>query len=170
MNQARAPRILAHLGCALGLCLALVGVGCNRGPRLVPAAGRVTFDDGQPLSGGSIELESLPESSAPGLNARGTLDDQGRFQLSTGAQFGAVPGRHAVIVMQTKVLDGLPRDLQHSHEADHRPRSVPQAFGSYATSGLVLEIPQEGSSELVLRIDDRPADSSNNTSPSGASP
>jgi len=79
---------------------ALLLVGCSRGPEpTYPVRGVVTLDD-KPLEGGTILFEPAePRDGGERYTARGTVDLEGRYQLSTFAENdGAVAGSHRVVV------------------------------------------------------------------------
>lgn len=114
-------------------CLTLAA--CDSGkPAVYPVTGVVKFEDGSPVTSGVIEFLSVERQ----LNARGTIDEQGRFALTTfRANDGAVAGRHDVVILQTFAPDAL-GEVKHNqpHRAASAPRIVDPALSSYETTTL----------------------------------
>lgn len=86
----------------LVLCLsfcAVLATGCGDGRRATyPVTGTVKFADGTPLAGGTVEFESS-DPTAEHLNARGEIQADGAFRLSTYVEGdGAIEGEHRVSV------------------------------------------------------------------------
>jgi hypothetical protein len=104
--------------------------GCGSGSlQTHPVTGRVVFADGKPLTAGVVEFESLEEGSKR-LNARGAIQPDGSFRLSTTGRDGAVEGLHRAIVVPR--LSGHPG-------SDDGPLPKPPfhtRFQSYEKSGL----------------------------------
>jgi hypothetical protein len=130
--------------CALGLAwggFQLCGSGGGT-LRTYPVMGTVSFADGQPLAGGSIELEStLP--AAAGLNARGQIRADGTFELSTyGEADGAIQGAHRMILIP-------PAYWETPNPSGPRPHSK---YASYATSGLTLTV-EPGENRIPITIE-----------------
>ena len=138
---------LAHL---ITLATLVSGAGCGQqqpAPTF-PVTGRVVFADGTPLaSGGTIHLEAV--DGYP-YNARGAIQKDGTFQLSTfGELDGAVLGKHQAMV-QAK------RDTTDWTERGIVPRPViDERFENYDTSGLEYNI-EESNNELDVVVE-RPA-------------
>lgn len=112
-------------------------VGCDSGPRIVPASGQVRMN-GKPLTGYPGFVRVVPKGFRA---ATGRIDPaDGRFSLTTyTANDGCLEGSHpaAVIVNQTV--------------GNRLYWIVPEKYGNDATSGLTLEISGSTSSlELSL--------------------
>lgn len=108
----------------------------------VPAAGTVTYR-GQPLEAGTVQ--TLPERGRP---ATGKIE-HGRFRLSTYAEGdGALPGRARVGVVS---VQEVPSKSKKDSDPDIK-YLVPEKYASPSSSGLQLEIPREGSTELRIEI------------------
>ena len=81
--------------------LALVAVGCSgQKPTLAPVRGRVYFHDA-PVTGGVIVFTPDLEHGNRGPQACGRIGADGAYVLSTGADFGAIPGWHRVTFKAT---------------------------------------------------------------------
>ncbi len=130
---------------ALLLLLTLVLAGCSDGRlKTYPAKGKVTFKSGSPVHVGTIELKSREH----GIQARGTIDSEGNFILTTYTEDdGAVAGIHDCVVVQfvmTEEMSGFkPSALGVVH-----PK-----FASYSTSGLTVEIKPDQANDLKIEVE-----------------
>lgn len=124
--------------------LLLMGCGPS-GPKRVPVSGKVNFVDGKPVPGGIIEC--LP--TAGGLSARGRIETNGQFILDTGGQPGAVVGAYRVIVIQIVQADGAAQHVG-SH---HAKLVVHPKYAKADSSGLTLNVPEEGLTDAVITVD-----------------
>jgi hypothetical protein len=125
------------LRCVLLGGLAAGLIGCSQKGKTYPVKGQVVYEDGTPVTGGVVEfLTKPPEGKA--INARGVIDEQGKFVLSTFAPGdGAVIGEHQAIVVG-------PRELPTGDPLKaSRPKSVDAALGDYQTSGLTFSVKPE---------------------------
>ncbi|MCR9295267.1 MAG: carboxypeptidase regulatory-like domain-containing protein [bacterium] len=129
----------------IGLTLCVVcSVGCSRQPRTYPVAGRVQFPAGSPVMVGVVEFQSLEH----GLNARGDIQRDGTFQLTTfEPNDGAVAGEHKCVVLQMVVGENI---------SGHRPSKlgvVHPRYASYSTSGLTAQVNDNGDNSIVLEVE-----------------
>lgn len=110
-------------------CVLIAAIGCaEKGPELTEVTGQVLID-GKPLTTGSVV--TLPTQ---GRGARGTIDTQGNFTLSTSNMgVGAAPGKHQVAVI------AMEESNNPSPEAPRRSL-IPQKYSSAETSGLFIEV------------------------------
>jgi len=114
--------LLALLACA-------GAVGCNRGPTLVPAAGRVTFN-GKPLETGAIMVQPVA-----GPAAQAKIGPDGTFQLGTFKPGdGAIVGTATVRVFCRKDI------TSPGGEQAWGPSLIPERYNRFDTSGLTVEI------------------------------
>lgn len=122
------------IGVTAVLALAsLTGCG-ERRPPTYPVTGKVTFPDGKPLAGGTVEFES-EVASAEGLNARGEIQADGTFSMTTyEPDDGAIEGRHRVIVHAPQ-----PADSGNMSGPPPAPVLHPR-FRSFETSGLTITV------------------------------
>lgn len=128
------------LSTRVNIAMSVVGAvlwiaGCSDGrPSRVPVKGQV-FIEGQPLHTGGVRF--IPVSGRP---SSGTIDDEGRFSLSTFEPGdGCTLGEHVVTVVSVEELGGNARRWY-----------VPKRYTSARTSGLSQEI--KGATDSV-RID-----------------
>ena len=93
---------------------------------------------------GTIETKSREL----GLNARGTIQNDGTFELTTFNEGdGAVAGLHDVVVVQM---------VLHGEEFSSKVSTfgmVDPKHNSYRTSGLSFEVKPDGTNEVVLKVD-----------------
>jgi hypothetical protein len=132
-----------------GLVLALTVVaavsGCGGGDpyavKTVSAAGTATYQ-GKPVSKGTILFQPVDEKGRP---ASGTIED-GKFTLTTYREGdGAVPGKHKVAVVVTEEKKTKDGDTTVKY-------IIPERYASAETSGVEVEVPPGGSSDLRVDI------------------
>ena len=121
-------------------------VGCNRGPQTYSVSGKVVFEDGAPLTTGGVVFSELLSTDASGTNARGAIDAEGNFQLTTFKDNdGALPGKHRFLVRAD-------RDAEDYTKRGIIPRPViDERFEDYDTAELEFTI-EEGSNDLELIV------------------
>lgn len=138
--------------------------GCQKGddrdlPATVEASGVVTLD-GQPVEGASVVFIPSDGGQYP---AQGLTDSSGRFSLQAFEEkSGAVPGKYAVQVSKTVTVDAQGNEVpppeadESSHDTGnsnvHYVNKLPKKYASMATSGLQVEIPAEGISDIKLEL------------------
>ena len=126
------------------LCLA-VSAGCSDGRlKTFPAKGKVVFKTGSPVHVGTVELKSREH----GVQARGTIDEDGNFLLTTYTDGdGAVAGVHDCVVVQFVMAEEM-KDFKPSVLGVVHPR-----YASYSTSGLTVDIKADSSNDLKLEVE-----------------
>ena len=128
-------------------------IGCEQsGPVVYPVRGVVVYPNGSPFQGGSVEFEAL-EGEWKGHNARGAIQDDGSFILTTEKQGdGAVGGRQRAIIREP-----YPSRINTPDSKALPRRSIHTKYSNYHTSGLEFTI-VEGENELRIEVippDDR---------------
>jgi len=128
-----------------GNCLLLlVVVGCNRGPKIVVAEGKVQFEDGSPVVVGTIETKSVQHD---GIQATGKIERDGTFKLTTFVEGdGAAVGDHQCVIVQFVLAEGL---------TGHQPSTqgvVNPIHRNYSTSGLRFTVPDEGTKSIKIVV------------------
>ena len=137
---------------ALVAAWSLVGCGPSEpaGPKqlpTVPAAGTVTYK-GQPLANATISCQSVSGEAA----ASGKSDASGKFTLkSYGDKDGAPAGSYKVSVSVSAVQEIEPGVLAPEPPGGFKS-PIPAKFGNVAESGLTLEVPAAGSTDLKLDL------------------
>src|SRR5262245_6778575 len=137
---------MCHLRCAgprrrssaVVVAVALLGLAGCGGPRLYPVHGKVVWEDGaeaRELAGGLVICES-----ANGVGARGDIEKDGSFRLSTYKPGdGALPGKHRVAVVEYGPREPAP------------PPIIDRALSSLATSGLEINV-EPKANEITLKV------------------
>jgi hypothetical protein len=144
----------------LGVVMAVVVCGCGRQrdrwkdarPATTPTSGEVTFQ-GKPLGGAIVVFQP----TAPGgIGASALTDEKGKFELRTfPPELGAVPGTYSVSVMKTE----MPKQ-SGSVERDDDPSPIhvisviPDRYGTPTDSGLMANIPEQGTDGLAFHLKD----------------
>ena len=120
----------------LSLCL-LALAGCGSG--YYPVQGKVTLEDGTPLTRGMVVFESVDGTQM----ARGTIGADGTYQLSTGSPGdGVKPGRYRALVSALDMTDvpdeqkTLPFDIKYTR---------------LQTSGLEFEV-KAGPNDIPIKL------------------
>jgi len=121
---------------------------CNGGGALLPAAGRVVFEDGVPVSFGVVEF--VPRGG--GAAARSAIQSDGRFVLKTAGRLGAVGGEHDVYVVQPTVLEGVEPHAHRRHAPGTRQRLVHPRHGQRGKSDLQARVGSDNGDELVITV------------------
>jgi hypothetical protein len=138
--------------CVMMAAWSLAGCGPSEppGPKqlpTVPAAGTVTYN-GQPLANATISCQSVDGEAA----ASGKSDASGKFALkSYGDKDGAPAGSYKVSVSVSAVQEIEPGVLAPEPPGGFKS-PIPAKFGNVAESGLTLEVPAAGSTELKLDL------------------
>ena len=119
--------------------------GCGR--HVGPMSGVVKFNDGSPVTSGSIELRRTADEQlfASRIAKDGTFHPAGK-----NGNIGLPPGTYNIVVVQVVLTEDLPLEA-HTHG-----HSVPRRYADYSTSGLQVEI-KEGEMEpieVLIELDD----------------
>ncbi len=123
-------RLCLFVVLSAGLSLA---TGCEKGPKRYPVSGRVLID-GKPLRHGFVRVVPAAERAA-----QATLDEQGRFTLSTyGLKDGVVGGTHKVAVIG---LESISDTEQRWH--------APPKYADARSSDLTLTVDQPTNSAVI---------------------
>jgi hypothetical protein len=130
-------------GLVLALAVVVAFSGCGSSDpyavKTVSAAGTVTYQ-GKPVPKGTILFQPVDENGRP---ASGTIED-GKFTLSTYSEGdGAVPGKHMVAVVATEEVKTRDGDTSVKY-------LIPEQYASAETSGVEVEVPSGGSSDLQV--------------------
>lgn len=137
----------------LGFLTTMLLVGCDSNPTgdivdTVPASGTLTFN-GVPLE--YYQVAFFPDNNRPAV---GITDADGKFTLGTnGENDGAVVGMHRVAVTYV----GKPSDNPDEGIMEFTPppppkHKIPGKYNAAETSGIMLEIPSDGTSDLALDL------------------
>ena len=129
------------------LVAALFFTGCGgSGTPTYPVEGKVTFSDGRPLDGGTVELQPVVQQQPP-VAARGRIQSDGTFQISTfEPNDGAIEGEHRVRVVGP--LPPGPIDPYQSPEP-----VIHHKFESYDSSELTFTVTPDGPNQLNITVE-----------------
>jgi|SRR6516164_1493059 hypothetical protein len=123
--------------------LALLGsAGCSS--RQFPVHGKVTLEDGTPLTGGLVIFESrVPEGKIP-IMARGAIRADGSYELSTSKPGdGARPGKYRVII--------LPPQPDVDASSKVRSPTFDRRYSDFTTSGLEFEV-KAAANDILIQV------------------
>lgn len=139
-----------------GIVLALM-IGCGgdysqqaEAVATVAASGTLTFK-GKPLSGFQVAFHPA-DGKRPAL---GITDEAGKFVLGTNTRDdGVVAGISKVsVVWQSPEDDGMGNVIDDPSKLPKAPVQIPAKYASPETSGIQVEVPDGGSSELTVALE-----------------
>ena len=106
----------------IGLVLfTVLFVGCGKG--FVPLGGKVTFEDGSPLTVGAVCF------STGTFMAEGRLNEQGEYVLSSlGKDDGLPPGTYKVYIQGATKTDAKERTVDLIHSKFVSPDTTPLSY------------------------------------------
>jgi len=121
----------------LGAALLLLGAaGC--GERLYPVSGKVTLEDGKPLTKGLVIFEALEGEKK--VTARGDIQADGTYRLSTRRPGdGVPPGKYHVLISPRIDVD------------NPEPLPFDGRYTGFKTSGLNFEV-TAGSNDYPIQL------------------
>jgi hypothetical protein len=132
--------VLWSLGCVW--CL---GCGGGDGAATAPVSGVVTYR-GKPLA--DVNVVFMSRGGAP---ATGVTNSEGRFELTTLDQTGAVPGAHQVTITPNQGAIDMPLPGQ----PPAKPKSaVPAKYGRAESSGLTAEVKAGEENQFTFELTD----------------
>jgi hypothetical protein len=115
-------------------------VGCGDG-KVYPISGQLVDTEGKPvteMAGGSVEFDSVEGKTS----ANGSIDEQGRFRLTTTDPFdGAHKGKNRVAI--TRPYQGADTPL---------PPVIHTKYESFETSGLEVNV-EAKSNDIKLTVE-----------------
>ena len=136
--------------CFFLLATGVVGNGCSGGSNLerTVAARGVLTHQGQPLANYALTLQPVEGQRG----AVGETDEQGHFTLGTNSQGdGAPPGKHRVGIAYLGPPASRP-DGQNNFTPPQPKVKLAPKYASPETSGLTIEVPSSGSSDLKIDV------------------
>ncbi len=135
------PRVrrLSVFACGLLAVIAFTGCG-NSGPRTYRIPGKLVYDDGTPVTGASVVLQTTVKDQA--VVARGMATPEGKFELTTFTEGdGVVAGEHQVSISPVPIPEGT------------KPLGppVPSQYWDFSTSQLTASITPQ-TPEIVITL------------------
>ena len=130
---------------ATSVCLLTMLVGCDRGPARVLVSGKVLLD-GKPLTFGSVMFQP------PGGQPLADIQADGSFVMDTpGAGPGSVVGPNQIRVTCYSNQD--PSVVVDPNREPGAGKSlIPEKYNDFNTSGLTIDIPSTGRSDVVFEL------------------
>jgi len=123
--------------CVLLLAITLAGCGSG-GPRTYRIPGKLVYDDGTPVTGASVVLQTTVKDQA--IAARGMATPDGKFELTTFKEGdGVVAGEHQVSISPVPIAEGT------------KPLGppIPSQYWDFATSQLTTSVTPQTSEILI---------------------
>ena len=117
--------------------------GCGDGVTLYPAKGTILLENGNPVTQGTIECESVDNPTK--LNASASIQKDGSFELETMGKKGIVAGKHKVTLIEPAGNSDLPLNQQPKPQFNTKYRS-------YDTSDLTITISPNATNNLNLKV------------------
>lgn len=125
-------------------------LGCGGGakdrPKLAPAAGVAKFK-GKPIAEATITF--YPEKGPPAV---GRTDAEGKFAVKTNGQLGAVVGKNKVTVIDESNKTGEIPPADGNAMKFAVTATYSKKYLDPSTTDLIIDIPAEGNTELVLDL------------------
>jgi hypothetical protein len=122
--------------------------GCNRGPKMVPVAGKVIYN-GRPLEFGVVMFQ--PPSGQP---AQGQIQPDGTFTLSTyRLNDGAVVAKHKIRIACYESM--RPGTVKGPGEQSLGEPLVPEKYTLFDQSGLTADV-DENHKEFTFELSGPP--------------
>jgi hypothetical protein len=145
------------MGCLFLLMGTLVGCGARK---TYPVRGKVQYPDGSPMKGGAVMFEPVgAEKAEKGaeapIMARGYINEDGAFTLSTfGEEDGAPPGHYRVLVRAQVKRHGRGVD-ENAPDPQWDPYQIHQRFQDFKTSGLEFTV-EPKTNEFLIKVEKAP--------------
>jgi hypothetical protein len=148
---------MLRLGCFVLVLGSLVGCGTRK---TYPVRGKVQYPDGSPMKGGAVMFEPLgvekveKGAEAP-IMARGYINEDGTFALSTfGDEDGAPPGHYRVLVRAQVKRHGRGVD-ENAPDPQWDPYQIHQRFQDFKTSGLEFTV-EPKVNDFLIKVEKAP--------------
>jgi hypothetical protein len=134
MARKRLGKVSSYMRRALFVLVLMTLPGC--GSNLMSVSGTVTLD-GHSLAGsdrlrGTVQF--VP-ASGHGTTAVGYLDENGRYELSSGSRPGVLPGNYLVTISATEIIPP-----KVAGEAPSGHLTTPRRYADPRSSGLTADV------------------------------
>ena len=125
--------------CSFG---ALLAIGCNGSG--TTSSGAVRFEDGSPVSSGSVELRNLSDKK----RYASRIAPDGSFTLADeNGTVGIPAGSYEAVIVQIVLTEDLPPEL-HTHG-----HTVPRRYADYYTSGLTVDLAEGQTTPIEIVVE-----------------
>jgi len=134
----------------------LAASGC-RGPKvkgLVSICGTVTYK-GEPLEGAAVCFTPKEFKTGNRLGT-GKTDSNGRFELRTIGELGALPGEYVVVVIKNEIISKTPQgNPRLGRPSPSEVKSlIPKRYGDPKTSELSVVVEKSGLTNWLVELVD----------------
>jgi hypothetical protein len=109
----------------------VVATGCSGGSASVEAKGKLTWDDGKPITGANVRFVPT-EAGKP--EAVGFTDANGDFALKTQGKDGAAPGDYQVAVIKTATAATMPEAANAATTPEEAAAQMAKMMQQYKTA------------------------------------
>ncbi|MEM8945679.1 MAG: hypothetical protein AAGD11_10890 [Planctomycetota bacterium] len=138
---------LSHLIVFQSLCVVMLATGCDSGPTVVPAAGKVFYND-EPLPFGSIMFQPVR-----GQPATGQIQPDGSFEMSSFRKGdGATVGPQKVCINCYSSQSPREQSKPVMGERSIGQLLIPRKYTSFDSSGFSVEVSAEGNEPFEFRM------------------
>lgn len=122
------------------LLLVVLATGCGSDRSQV--TGRVTYDDGSPVPGGTVIAEATIDGKLVGVQAN--IESDGTFRLGTDRPGdGALPGSYRVLLVSVALSD--------FELSAGKKEAIGGKYTKYETSGITFEV-KPGKNEFNITV------------------
>jgi len=130
-----------HLRSILPFALLAFACGCNAGRQTV--TGKVTYDDGAPVTAGTVVAEATIDGKLVAVQAN--IESDGTFRMGGASPSdGALPGTYKVLI--------TPPSLSDFEKGQGKRPALDGKYGSFDSSGIVLDV-KPGKNELAIKVE-----------------
>jgi hypothetical protein len=129
------PRFILIVG------LLALACGCNSGRQTV--TGKVTYEDGTPVTAGTVVAEATIDGKIVGI--QGNIESDGTFRMGGASPGdGALPGTYGVLIQAPSLSD--------FEKAQGKKPALGGKYASFDSSGITLEV-KPGTNELPIKVE-----------------
>jgi hypothetical protein len=141
------------------LSVILLSVGCNHSTisGLVPAQGKVLFDD-VPIDGVNIVFTPQPGSASDRF-ATAVTKNNGTFTLETNGYKGILPGQYNVTLSKMTATSKISSEEEEKLSIAGKPipepdvvYHIPWKYENAQTSGISITIDKKGKTDILIEL------------------
>ena len=115
--------------------------GCNSGRQTV--TGKVTYEDGQPVTAGTVIAEATVGGKTVGI--QGNIEGDGTFRMGGGTPGdGARPGTYRVLIQAPSLSD--------FEKSQGKKPALSGKYASFESSGITLDV-KPGKNDLPIKVE-----------------